>query len=299
MIPGFAAFKLKGLIGSIACCLTRLLHAPPGHFYSPIPSLREVRRRADRIFGPPPKTLPGIDLNESGQLDLLDRLAEYYPQHPYADESAADTRYRLDNPAYGPADAICLYGMIRHASPRRIIEVGSGYSSCVMLDTNERFFDDRIACTFIEPYPKVLLGLVREADRSRIRLIGKPVQDVPMDVFEELEEGDILFVDSSHVSKVGSDVNHLLFEVFPRLSKGVYVHVHDMLYPFEYSQKWIYRGIAWNEAYLLRSFLQYNGAFRIVLFNSFLEKFHRDRIAERMPLWLQSAGGSLWFRKEA
>jgi len=299
MVPGFAAFKLKSLIGSIACCLTRLLHAPPGHFYSPIPSLKEVRRREDRLFGPAPRTVPGIDLNESGQLDVLDRMAEYYPQHPFSPDSSAAPRYRFDNPAYGSADALCLYGMIRHASPQRIIEVGSGYSSCVMLDTNERFFDHRIACTFVEPYPKVLLRLIRDADRGRIELIEKPVQDVPMDVFRELEEGDILFVDSSHVCKIGSDVNHLLFEVLPRLGKGVYVHVHDILYPFEYSRKWVYRGIAWNEAYLLRSFLQYNSTFRIVLFNSFLEKFHRSRIAERMPLWLESVGGSLWLRKEA
>ena len=93
------------------------------------------------------------------------------------------------------------------------------------------------------------------------------LQSVGVEVFEELGRGDILFIDSTHVSKLGSDVNYLFFEILPRLRSGVRVHIHDVFFPFEYPPKWIAKGIAWNENYLLRGFLQYNDKFRIVLFN--------------------------------
>jgi hypothetical protein len=188
--------------------------------------------------------------------------------------------------------------MIRHLRPRRIIEIGSGHSSCVTLDTNERFFGDSIATTFIEPYPELLLSLVTPRDRERIKLIPMRLQDVPLSEFEALESGDILFVDSTHVSKVGSDVNRLFFDVLPALRAGVHVHIHDVFYPFEYPKEWIYGGRSWSELYLLRAFLQYNEPFRIVLMNTFLEHFHEAFFRERMPLCLENLGGSIWLRKQ-
>jgi hypothetical protein len=104
-------------------------------------------------------------------------------------------------------------------------------------------------------------------------------------------------VDSTHVAKVGSDVNHILFEVLPSLRSGVYVHFHDIYFPFEYPKEWVYQGRAWNEAYVLRAFLQHNDAYEIVLFGSFLSAFHRPWLAERMPLVARNPGSSLWLRK--
>jgi predicted O-methyltransferase YrrM len=270
---------------------------PPGHFYSPVPSLDEVRRDEKKIFNIP-EEVAGVDLNLQEQLLTLAALAEFYKDLPFHAEKTAGLRYWFENSMYSYSDAICLYAMIRHLKPRQIIEVGSGYSSCVMLDTNELFFDQRISCTFIEPNPREFLSLLKEGDLQTIDLVPSRLQEVSLDRFKSLSANDILFIDSSHVSKVGSDVNYLIFEILPVLPSGVYVHFHDVFYPFEYSKQWICDlGIAWNEAYLVRSFLQYNTAFRIAFFNTYLEHLHEERFKELMPLCLNNKGGSLWLRK--
>ncbi|GIK47159.1 MAG: class I SAM-dependent methyltransferase [Rhodocyclaceae bacterium] len=270
----------------------------PGHFYSPIPDLDEIRHDEARIFGSIPRTIAGIDLHEEEQLALLSSFADYYLSMPFGERQSPSLRYRFENPAYSYSDAIMLHCMIRHASPKRIIEVGSGYSSCVTLDTNELFFGNRIHTSFIEPYPELLLSLVKDGDRSRIRVIPSRLQNVALEEFDALEENDILFVDSTHVCKTGSDVNRIFFDILPKLRQGVYVHFHDIFFPFEYPKEWIYRGRAWNEAYLLRAFLQYNAAFRVVLMNTFMQHFHETFFREKMPLCLKNPGGSIWLRRE-
>jgi len=149
----------------------------------------------------------------------------------------------------------------------------------------------------VEPYPQRLRSLLLPGDEERMELLDVPLQEVDPARFAELEENDILLVDSSHVSKVGSDVHRILFDILPLLAKGVYVHFHDIFYPFEYPEAWIMKGIAWNEAYLVRAFLQYNRAFEIVLFNTYLELKHPDWFKSNMPLCLKNPGGSLWLRK--
>lgn len=270
---------------------------PSGHFYSPFPSLEELARDEHRIFGPPPRELPGIDLRERHQLDLLERLAGYYRDLPFGQHRLEGLRYYYENPTFSYSDAICLYGMLRLARPRRVIEVGSGYSSCVMLDTSDLFLGGGLQATFIEPYPDVLLSLLKPGDTERVRILAMRVQDVELREFESLESGDVLFIDSSHVSKAGSDVNWLFFEVLPRLAHGVYVHVHDVQYPFEYPQAWIREGRAWNEAYLVRAFLQYNSGFRVVLMNSYMACFHEAFFRTYLPLCLKNRGGSLWLQR--
>jgi hypothetical protein len=119
-------------------------------------------------------------------------------------------------------------------------------------------------------------------------------QDVPLPEFSKLAAGDMLFIDSSHVAKTGSDVNFLVFEVLPILQPGVIVHVHDILWPFEYPQEWVVKlRWSWNEAYLLRAFLQFNTAFEIMLFNSYVGERRRSFLEKRMPLAL-SIGGLVW-----
>jgi hypothetical protein len=188
--------------------------------------------------------------------------------------------------------------MIRHVKPKKIIEVGSGYSSAAALDTDELFFDNAIKCTFIEPYPELLLSLMKEGDKDRATIISSKLQSVSLNVFSELSAGDILFIDSTHVSKTNSDVNYVFFELLPSLAEGVYIHIHDIMFPFEYPKEWVYEGRAWNEAYLLRAFLQYNSTFEIVFFYNFLQYFHRERFADAMPLILKNPGGSIWLRKK-
>jgi len=270
---------------------------PPGHFYSPIPSPDEVRRKEKEIFDTVPRSLPGIDLNEQGQLELLQELRRYYGDFPFGHQKRKDMRFFLDNPSYAHSDAVVLYCMTRHLRPRRIIEVGCGYSSCLMLDTNELYFSRAIALTCIEPYPQLLLSLISREDEKSIELIPRSLQDVDAEKFSELSAGDILFIDSSHVAKINSDVNHIFFRVLPALRSGVYIHFHDIFYPFEYPKQWVYDGLAWNEAYLLRAFLQNNDAFRIEFFNTYLGLFHSEKLLEGIPLPLQYVGASIWIKK--
>jgi len=269
---------------------------PPGHFYSPVAALSDVRRDEGRIFARP-RQIVGIELDEPGQLALLEELKVYYRELRFPEQRTAGFRYWYENPAYSYSDAILLHCMIRHARPRRIIEVGSGYSSAMTLDTNELHFGNSIACTFIEPYPELLQSLLGLEDRQRVEIIGRRVQEVPLERLTALESGDILFIDSTHVAKAGSDVPYLYFEVLPRLKPGVFVHVHDIFSGFEYPHPWVYEGRNWNEIYVLRAFLAFNEKFRIRIFNTFLEQFHEEWFAREMPLCLRNRGGSIWLQR--
>jgi predicted O-methyltransferase YrrM len=277
--------------------LNRPAAYPPGHFYSPIPSMDEVRRDEAHIFDRSLRELSGVDLNVEGQINLLDQLKEFYAEQPFSAEPSAALRYYFENGYYSYADAIFLYCMIRFAQPKRIIEVGSGFSSFVMLDTNDRFFDGRIRLTFVEPYDDRLRSRLTGKDLEVTEIISRRVQEVDLARFDALVAGDILFVDSSHVAKAGSDVNHLLFEILPRLAPGVFVHFHDMFYPFEYPKKWIEEGRFWNEDYILRAFLQFNSAFKIRIWNQFLGTFHPEKLRDSMPLCMKNTGGSLWLQR--
>ena len=185
--------------------------------------------------------------------------------------------------------------MLRHFTPRRLVEVGSGYSSALILDTLEQL-SIPVEVTFIEPYSERLLGLLSRTDHQH-KLLEMPVQSVDMGVFEALDANDILFIDSSHVVKTGSDVAHLVFEVFPRLKPGVIIHVHDILWPFEYPREWMLNGIAWNEAYVLRAFLMDNPRYEVIYYNAFIAACYPDALAAAVPMSLNSTGGSLWLRK--
>ena len=272
-------------------------HVPPGHFYSPIADPKEVDAFADRVFDQDHRTLPAIDLREKEQLGLLAELARFYPELPFAETKQPGLRYYFGNDLFCHSDAICLYALMRHFRPKRIIEAGSGFSSAVMLDTNDRFFGGGIEMQFIEPYPDQLDALLTSRDRETVTVHEKKLQEMPLDLFRRLEPNDILFIDSSHVTRVAGEVNYYMFEILPVLKPGVLVHIHDIFNGFEYPRKWIEDGKSWSEAYLVRAFLEYNRAFEVILLNSYLAHFHEDFFRERLPLALKNTGGSLWLRK--
>jgi hypothetical protein len=271
---------------------------PPGHYYSPIPDFDDVRARAESIFARDVDTA-GVDLNAEGQLALLQEFARFHADLPWHAAPRSGLRYYYGNDFFSYGDAIVLSSFMRHVRPRRIIEIGSGFSSCVMLDTNEHFLGGAVALTFVEPHEgDRLFGLLTDAEKRRVDVRPCRFQDLPLDEISSLSPGDVLFVDSSHVSKVGSDVNWLFFRVIPLLSPGVLVHLHDIFYPFEYPREWILEeGRAWNEAYLLRAFLMYNRAVRVEYWCDFVATFHRDRLAAHLPLSLKNTGGSIWLRR--
>jgi predicted O-methyltransferase YrrM len=276
-----------------------LAFAPPGHFYSPLPDLEVVARRRETLFDLQARSVPGIDLRAAEQLALIGELAAYHDAVPFPDDPGPGRRYHFRNGFFTYGDAVLLYALLRHRRPRRIVEVGSGFSSAAMLDTNDLCFDGAIEHTFIEPHPERLYALLSAEDRRRHEVLVQPVQEVALDRFQALAPGDILFIDSSHVAKVGSDVVHLLTHVLPALRPGVLIHFHDVFWPFEYPEEWLRQGIAWNEAYVLKAFLQFNTSFAIRLFSSYLAVHHRAEVGRMLPLFLKHTGGSLWIEKTA
>ncbi len=277
---------------SLNCCF------PNGHFYSPVISIEGVKKREAEIWKKRDEDgILGVELRTEEQIKLLQQFAKYYTELPFKPEKQEKLRYLFENGSYSYTDGIILYSMIRHFEPKRIIEIGSGHSSMVMLDTNELFFNNQINLTFIEPYPEKLYSLMKEWDKKETTVVKSEVQQVSLDVFEKLEAGDILFVDSTHISKTGSDVNFILFEILPVLKSGVLIHFHDVFYPFEYTKEWVFQGRNWNEDYILKAFLMYNDKFEIKLFSEYLHKHHKN-VFEEMPLCYNNAGGNLWIEKK-
>jgi predicted O-methyltransferase YrrM len=267
-----------------------------GHYYSPIPKHEEIlayleSTKTDKI------ELPAINLNRQNQSELLKAFQAFYDDLPFPEKKNQECRYYYDQSFFCYADAIFLYSFLRNMNPQRIIEVGSGFSSAVILDTVEKFFFHQPEMTFIEPYPDRLRGLLRPHDEGATRIIERKVQEVPIDTFSSLRAGDLLFIDSSHVVKCGSDVQFLMFEVLPHLPSGVFVHFHDVFYPFEYPAEWLLKGRYWNEDYFLRAFLSYNSEWEISFFNSYVATVFKDILLEKMPLCLKNTGGSLYIRR--
>ncbi len=273
-----------------------LARTRPGHYYSPYPDLGDIARRADHIWKPL-AVAPGIDLREAEQWSLLEALGELARSLPFADpSSSAASRYRSDNRPYVVGDAMVLGAMLRHLAPRRYVEVGSGWSTAVALDVRDRFLDHtEIVC--IDPYPSRLLEVLAGEVPPAFSLRREAVQDTAFEVFEQLGAGDVLFIDSTHVVRAGSDVNHLVFEVLPRLAPGVAVHVHDVFDGFEYPRKWVEERRAWSEAYLLRAFLQFNEDFAVTLFTSWLHGRDRDRYLAALPAADPNPGAQLWLTR--
>lgn len=235
--------------------------------------------------------LPGIDLDEARLWDVLERAA-----------AAGRATGQLETPRYGGTggmfnhgDEATYRGVIALSRPARILEIGIGDSTAIALDT--------IACAgldtqvdAIDPDP-VRIGDWATADIAEGRLEVRPglAQDLTPDEVAELDAGDILFVDSSHVGKAGSDVLYELFRLFPAIRPGVWLHVHDIPAPFEYPADWLgSERRFWNEAYLLRAFLMFNSAFRVETWPSYLAA----RDPERLHLLLDGPpGGSIWLRR--
>ena len=270
---------------------------PPGHYYSPLPSPRDIAEY--RIVAEqPPADLPAIELRLDDQIALLREMGPFISAQPFGPSDDGSHRYYFDNEMFPGADGILLHAMLRKLQPSRIIEVGSGWSTALMLDTYEG--RDLPEITLIEPYPERLFERLRDSDRDRVTILEQRLQDIPLEVFASLAADDILFIDSTHVAKLGSDVNYLFFQILPRLARGVYIHFHDVFYPFEYPIEWAEVGFGWNEAYLLRAFLEFNDSFEIVLWNHLLHTRCSAMLRSDFPeLAAHSVALSFWLRKVA
>ena len=266
----------------------------PGHFYSPVVDI-ESYKADNNASWKGPEQLDGIDLNLDSQKSLAKEFEQYYNDIQFKDTKQSDSRYYFKNDYYSYSDAIVLHSIIRHYKPKNIIEVGSGFSSAVMLDTRDTFkLDNNIS--FIEPYPDRLKSLLTEKDYSSVTIHESFVQDVSLNEFSKLDKGDILLIDSTHISKTNSDVNYILFKILPKLKPGVLIHFHDVFTSFEYPESWILEGRSWNEDYILRAFLMNNSKYLIKFFTHHLH-MHHSEVFENMPLCYNNFGANIWLEK--
>ena len=278
--------------------LSAPLFVPPGHYYSPIVNVAELV--ASRAKQPGTLDLLEIDADPKRQFALFRQLSAHFGRIPFPVTQTGAFRYYFENNFYGYGDALTLSAFIQQFKPNRIIEVGCGFSSAVILDTLDHMTlpHSNTSCVFVEPFPDRLKLLLRPGDHRRVTIIEKQVQQVDLALFSALEENDILFLDTTHVLKTGSDVHHELFKILPRLNPGVLIHFHDVFDGFEYPDAWVLdENRSWNELYALRAFLMNNSKYKIMLMNSTVAKNYPDEARTISHDFMKNPGGALWLRK--
>jgi len=308
-----AKVRAKGIRGTLSTLKHRLLfgslftffeklgfHILPVHYYSPIPDTRELKKyrpQWDKEW-----SFTGVDFDLEGQLELVEELAAYRHEcealPPYAEVRALGL-----GEGYGELEAHILHTMVRHLKPKTIIEVGCGISTfftttAASLNRTLGGSECRIVC--VEPYPQPAFRTF--ADEHGLECIPEPVQNVEMSLFQDLEHGDILFIDSSHIVKTNSDVPFLYLEVLPKLSDGVVIHIHDIPFPFQTPSPdhWLFgKHQFWTEAILVHAFLINNSAFRVRLCSSYLHYRARERLRATYSVYdpNQHFPSSLWLQK--
>jgi hypothetical protein len=271
------------------------IHVTPNHFYQPIPDTRMLK---DQLWVEP-SALPGISLDEERQLGLLGELHAWSKEYDDLLENGSGW-YVNGNGFFDGVDAAIYYALIRQRKPKRIVEIGAGYSTYVAglaadVNANE---GNPCKITAIEPYPRPELS---DTMPGSPRILTSPVNDVSLDEFDALQTNDILFIDSSHVARIGSDVNREILEIVPRLNSGVLVHFHDIYLPYEYPRQWVMNELRfWNEQYMLQAFLSCNTEFE-VLWSGYA--MHRKRLSALKDAVAshhkhEIPPGSFWIRRK-
>jgi hypothetical protein len=247
-------------------------HIRPIHYYEPLPDFRSITTEQITRH----REFRGIDFRWDDQLALLNNLAAYRGELTTLD-------FNFNNDFFSGFDAAVYYSLIRRLKPQRIIEIGGGYSTQLANKALAANGGGKLTC--IEPNPERLNGA-----GSKVELIQKRVEEIDVSYFSCLAANDILFIDSSHTVKFGSDVCYEFLEILPRLEPGVWVHVHDIFFPHDYPAEWlIKRRLALNEQYLLEAFLSFNREFRVGLANYWL---CLEYAASVKKLWPASSNAS-------
>jgi hypothetical protein len=258
----------------------------PNHYYWPVPDFKELEARE----WPAEHSPIGVDLALEKQLDFLQGVVPQYESEFGPDSGAmAGAGYRRCNGFFETVDAEIAYCLVRHLKPRRIIEVGGGHSSRVMaaaLEQNFKMDGVRGTLLTIDPHPD---RFPKEALSDRVQLISASVQSVDLDVFLTLEDGDFLFLDSTHVVGIGSDVVREYLEILPRINPGVLIHAHDIFIPSDYPQNLVLKSLSfWSEQYLLEALLMFNPRFEVVWGSSAMQSFKPQALEQAFPHWKHS-----------
>ena len=239
----------------------------PGHFYSVIPNIDANYNNNNNEL----KFL-NLDFNDESHIEILSEINSYLNDfddtfgHNNITERQLEGKYTLLNGAFEWMDARLLHYFLQKNKPKKIIEIGSGNSTLLTSNTKDMYnLELEIIC--IEPYPSDYLKQLHET--NKITLIEDKLENIDLSIFSTLTENDILFIDSSHVLKLDSDVMFYFTKIFPLLNKNVLIHIHDIFFPYDYPVHWLKEGRFWNEQYFLYVFLQYNTKFKIKFCNSY------------------------------
>ena len=270
-----------------------LLWVPPGHFYSPVFDYRQKRLAVNKGL----TKLPDLSIDDLSMVRFWSDNINLIQSFNFPLSTDVPHSFYTDNSTFCIGDSIIYFSLLGLLRPKRVIEIGTGFSSLLLLESVERHLLNDTEVTLIDPYPQRLLSLLSKRQLQRVKLLSAPIQEVSLNFFSECEPGDIIFIDSTHVLKTDSDVCFELFNILPSLCDGVYIHFHDIFCPFDYPETWIKQGRSWNEAYALRAFLMNQDRYKIIFFNDYFAAAHGDLIAETMPIFLENSGGSLWIRK--
>jgi hypothetical protein len=269
------------------------------HYYDPLPNFSEIteyqvmKRRIPRA----------IDWNLEAQINWIKRLSLYSSEiEQLKDEQTSHLKFNFFNLFYSELDAAVYYALIRDIKPAKIIEIGCGYSTQIaalaIVRNQQEGKTGEIIC--IEPYPEPQLVDAK----LDVQLIIERVENIDLKIFEQLSDGDILFIDSTHTVKFGSDVCREILEILPALAIGVWIHFHDIFFPYDYPPQWlIEKRLAWNEQYMLEAFLAYNPHFEVILANHWLSVDYPQEVVKIWPGVLNwedpyHHGASLWLRKK-
>ena len=277
-------------------------------YYSPLPTESVLVKNAARWNKP--SALAGVNYDLDGLKRSLKRLVDKYGQEFNALPSYSENRALGFGPGYTQLDAMLLYMMVRELRPRRYLEVGSGLSTyyCSQAAAANANENQPLQITCIEPYPFEKLYSI-----PGIQIIKDEVQNVPAEKFLELEAGDVLFIDSSHVVRLDGDVPYLFLEILPIIKPGVVIHVHDIPFPYNIpypAEHWIlgtaenarYWPVYWNEAMLLQAFLAFNREFEVIQATPLLRHFDERVLRDLVPFYRSveeqpDTFSSIWLRR--
>ncbi|PIQ23077.1 class I SAM-dependent methyltransferase [bacterium (Candidatus Blackallbacteria) CG17_big_fil_post_rev_8_21_14_2_50_48_46] len=282
-------------------CLKRGFLPVPVHFYQPIPDLEDLEKR--NIWAKE-SALSGIEFQSENFFAFMQKIAaDFSHECDWPNEPTSDPKqFHLHNNCFSYGCASALHCMIRYFKPKRIIEVGSGFSSRVIAAAIELNHPESGPTDYriVDPYTNLDLKNFPE----QTQLIRQQVETLDLAFFESLQENDILFIDSSHVCKLGSDVNFEILEVLPSLNKGVFIHFHDINLPYEYPEVYAKNQkfrVFWNEAYLLQAFLAFNKEFKVVLPMDFVQRHFIEDLKALFPASLKTdfgwVSGSFWIQR--
>lgn len=294
--------------------LRRGWHLIKRHYYTPLNDPEWLEANQD--LWRPPAVPRDIEWNIEGQMAVAREAAAYVeelrdiPNTEPPDTPPGTARYHWYNPFFNVADAIVWYGLLRSRRPRRVVEVGCGWSSMLLARALERNAAETAkarapdtppipptSVTQIEPYPSERIFATLPRDWARHRT---PIQRAPLGPFDALRAGDVLFYDGSHCARVASDVNWMVFRILPRLARGVLIHFHDVFFPRDYPRSWIFDRLqTWNEQYLLQALLMNSQAYRIVIANGLLSEVRGPEVTSLYKGVQQAWGVSLWIEKIA